>query len=301
MIYTHVTAAQRASKNKLIELFCDLRRANGWQIERIDTKVKGNRDRSEAERMLWNEHAKGLFEAAVLDDMDYLDLCIRRTSGDPLSLADRLCYERNTLQRSLNVDLTYDIIKLNHDGMLISRVQALSILLQHWETFAKNVDTILPEQELPLARIPKLRVELLLAMIIVVAGIADCDGIRGDAEITASGLFAFSDLCMRNRTMLEDLLGQPIRKDVQTNPIRQLNTFLKLGGLKLEPLLRQKRQKKSIRRYGFQQQRFNLMLSLASAFRSPDSIKSDLQEMHEMLAEQVGAPVPSPGELALSS
>jgi hypothetical protein len=137
---------------------------------------------------------------------------------------------------------------------------------------------VLCAQELSLARLPKLRGQSLLAMISIVAEIADADGIRGDAVVTASSLSRFADLCLRNQTVLEDLLGQPVRKDVRTNPIRQLNTFLKLGGLKLEPFLRQKRQKKSVRRYGFEQQKFELMWSLATAFRTTDSVRKERQE-----------------------
>ena len=185
MIYTHVTAAQRASKNRLIELFCELRKANGWEIERIDTRVDGNRDRSEAERLLWNEHTQGLFQAPVLNDDDYLDLCIREKDSDPLNLADRLSYERNTLERALGVDLTYDIIKLNYDGGLISRVEVLSSLIRDWHSFRSLAETVLSAQELSLARLPKLRGQILLAMIAIVAEIADADGIRRDAEVTA--------------------------------------------------------------------------------------------------------------------
>jgi hypothetical protein len=214
-----------------------------------------------------------------------------REAARKLGLADRLSYERNTLQRALGVDLTYGIIKLNYDNGLISRVGILSTLCRHWASFQNLVGIILSAQDLPLARVPKRRAEVVLAIIAVVAGIADRNGIRRDAQVTASGLSRFSDLCLRNKTMFEDVLGQPLRKDVRTNPIRQLNTFLKLGGLKLEPFLRQKRQKKSIRRYGFEQEKFDLMLSLASAFRTSDSIKKELLEARKMLAERAPDPM----------
>lgn len=285
MIYTHVIAAQRASKNKLIELFCELRVAQGWQIDHVDTRVNKNRDRSQAERSLWNEHTKGLFEAPVLDDLDYLDLCIRRERGDPLDLRDRLSYERNTLERTLRVQLTYDIIKLNYDGGLPGKVEVLADVVRHWSGFQDAAQVILGLQAQPLARIPKLRAQLLLSLIALVAGIGDATGLLRDTKVTAQGLSAFADLCANNKTVLEDLLGRKVRDDVKSNPIRQLNAFLGLGGLKLEPATRQKTQKKSVRGYAFNPEKFDTMLSLAKAFRTEKKVKKDLEEARELLRE----------------
>jgi hypothetical protein len=93
LIHTHVVAAQRASKNNLIELFCDLRRSQGWEIERNDEQSPTNKDRSEAEKRLWSDHVRGLLEADDVDDDEYLDLCILNES-QVLSPAERLRYER---------------------------------------------------------------------------------------------------------------------------------------------------------------------------------------------------------------
>ena len=88
-----MVAAQRASKNNLIELFCDLRRSQGWEIERNDEQSPTNKDRSEAEKRLWSDHVRGLLEADDVDDDEYLDLCILNES-QVLSPAERLRYER---------------------------------------------------------------------------------------------------------------------------------------------------------------------------------------------------------------
>jgi hypothetical protein len=195
-----------------------------------------------------------------------------------MSLEDNLCYERNTLQRALGVDLTYEIIKLNYDDGLIDRVEVLAQLMRHWHVLQNAVQTDLAAQELPLDRIRKSGPQSLLALIAMVSDVTDEKGIRRDAEVALSDLEDFVKLCCRNQTTLEELLGQRIRKDIQTNPVRQLNAFLKLGGLKLEPVKRQKREKKSVRRYGFVQDRYDLMMSLANAYRSPDDLKRDLEE-----------------------
>jgi hypothetical protein len=110
------------------------------------------------------------------------------------------------------------------------------------------------------------------------AGLAAEAGVRADAIVTAASLAPFSDVCLRNRTVIEELLGLPVRNDVSSNPVRQLNAFLKLAGLKVEEFKRRKKSKKSVREYGFVQAQFDEMASLARKFRSPDEIKADIEE-----------------------
>ena len=271
MIMTHITASQRASKNNLVERFCELRRSQGWTIEVNGTSIKGNKDRSQAERKLWQEHAYGLANAPMLDDDEYLDLCVRRSNGEPFSLADRLTYERNVMQRALGVVLTYNVIKLNYDGLLLSKVETLSSLMRDWSVFWQIASVINGSLEQPLARLAKASDRELLAVILLVSGIAGKAGINPDVRVDLAGLGKFARLCQRNQTHLEEVLGQPVRKDVATNPIRQLNAFLKLGGLKLDALLREKHQRKSVRLYGFNTGKFEEMSALALAFQSPEA------------------------------
>lgn len=279
MIYTHVTAAQRASKNKLIDLFCELRESQGWEIEHIDTRVPKNRDRSEAERKLWNEQAKGLLAASNVDDDEFLDLSIRLDKGDPLTIGERLIYARNKLQRSLGVALTYDIIKLNHDDRLVERIEVLSSILKQWSFLCLICKPLLAEQGLPLARIPKVNPIVLVSLAMIVAGIADENGLQSSAVILAANLGPFADICVRNRTNIERLLGQKVRDDVATNPVRQLNIFLRLAGLKLIPIRRSKQAGQTKRGYGLDQQTLPLMFSLAQAFRPPEEVVEELSRL----------------------
>lgn len=277
MICTHVIASQRASKNRLIELFCELRRANGWTIEHDSSRVEGNKDRSNAEKAIWNEHAKALLRAPRLDDNEFFDLLVRKESSEPLNLADQCCFERNSLERSLGVGLTYEIIKLNHDGQLPDRVETLSKLTQHKSTYSDIVNLLVAEINKPLARIQKLDRILLLQIIARVAGLSDEAGLRADAVVNVASLTAFVSVCKRNQTLLEELLGRPVRNDVSSNPVRQLNAFLMLGGLKLETIKRRKKSKKSVREYGFEQDRLIQMVSLAEAFKPLEVIKATLE------------------------
>jgi hypothetical protein len=100
--------------------------------------------------------------------------------------------------------------------------------------------------------------------------------------VTVGSLVRFAKLCVRNRTVIEELTGLPVRADVEKNPIRQLNAFLAMAGLKLEAIKRRKTSKKTVREYGFSRPRFDLMMSLGNAFKSPQTIIENLKERGDL-------------------
>jgi hypothetical protein len=282
LIHTHVVAAQRASKNNLIELFCELRRSQGWEIERNDEQSPPNKDRSEAEKRLWSQYVRGLLEADDVDDDEYLDLCILHES-QALSPAERARYERNFLQRALSVDLTYDILVLNHDNGLLDRVGALSDLQKRWKNLLTNVRTILESQGDELYRLSGDKA-LLMAVLAIAAGIAGESGFRSDARITVQQLSGFADLCERNGNFIHERTGVPIRRDVRTNPVRQLNELLKILGLRVNAVAREKRAKRATRYYALDPARLELMVRLASSYRCKKDIRAEIEERRSVAA-----------------
>lgn len=282
LIYTHVVAAQRASKNDLIELFCDLRRSQGWEIEKNDEQSPPNKDRSEAEKRLWSDHVRGLLEADDVDDDEYLDLCILKENQVP-SPTERLRYERNFLQRALSVDLTYDILVLNHDNRLLARVETLSKLQERWKDLLKSVRMILVSQGDELSRLSGDKT-ILMAVLAVAAGIAGESGFRSDTRITVQQLSAFADLCERNKNFIHERTGVPIRRDVRSNPVRQMNELLKILGLKVNPVAREKRAKRATRYYALDPTKLELMTRLASAYRCNKDIKAEIEERRSAAA-----------------
>jgi hypothetical protein len=277
-----VVAAQRASKNNLIELFCELRRSQGWEIERNDEQSPPNKDRSEAEKRLWSQYVRGLLEADDVDDDEYLDLCILHES-QALSPVERARYERNFLQRALSVDLTYDILVLNHDNKLLDRVGALSDLQKRWKNLLTNVRTILESQGDELYRLSGDKV-LLTAVLAIAAGVAGESGFRSDARITVQQLSGFADLCERNGNFIHERTGVPIRRDVRTNPVRQLNELLRILGLKVNAVAREKRAKRATRYYALDPARLELMVRLASSYRRKKDIRAEIEERRSVAA-----------------
>jgi hypothetical protein len=271
MICTHITAAQRASKNRLIELFRKLREANGWIVTPVSDPVMPNKDRSEAQRALWNEHANELLKARSVDEASFMDLCIRRSQGDPLSAIERAEFERNYLEHTFGITLSYDIIKLNYDCGLVQRAATLQQLTKAWDH--RIFLAILEAAEQPLNRLQKLPPSVLLGTVLVAAGVGGKAGIDRNAVVDHNGLTRFVALCTRNKTLLEELLDQPLRREIDKNPVRQLNAFLKLAGLKLEAINRKKSGGKTTRGYAFDGAKFDLMCDLAARYRDLDAAK----------------------------
>lgn len=271
MIYSHVVAAQRSSKNRLIQVFCELRRKHGWEIETVTSSRKKDLDRQEAEKTLWSEKLNGLLNAPVLDDPDYFDLEIRQ-SEEPLNPRDRFTYERNQLERVLGAPLSHGIICLNYDGHLIDRVAVLNALETHWDTLWDEAGRELEALRLPLARLPKMPAERLLCLVARVTGLAGPQGFDSEVSVASEDLQEFADLCERNRTMIEEVLKRELRKDIQQNPVRQLGVLLSFCGLKLEKRGRLRIEGKPRRLYGLDRKTFAEMTSFADGFQAPEEL-----------------------------
>lgn len=281
MIYSHVVASQRSSKNRLIEAFCELRRKHGWDIEPIRSSEKKDVDRREAERALWQEKVRQLLSAPVLDDDEYFDLVVERESLGRLDKRSEYTYARNTIERQLGAPLTYDIICLNYDDRLCERVAILKSILSQWDLLQADAEKNLDEANQPLGRLPKMPEERLLCVTTRVAGLCGTAGFDENASVTADDLEAFSSLCEKNRTLMEELLGTELRKDIRSNPVRQLNIFLKFCGLRLEKRDRKRTGGRAKRIYGLNREILTEMARFAANFQQP----SDLKEAYERLRD----------------
>jgi len=272
MISTHITAAQRASKNRLIDLFCALREANGWEIEHVETKVSDTGVRKNAEAALFLQNADDLLSARSLDAQELLDYEERASRGDPLTPAERVELEKAKIEHALDLPLTYEIIKLNYDGKLLDRVALLASVVEGWKHLFETATRAIDEQEVRLDRLPAHSIPYLIMTIAASAGLSTPAGLDLGAKVEAARLAPFILLCEKNRTILEEKFGVQMRSDVKTNPVRQLNVFLKRLGLRLELDKRSKVLGTTVRIYSFSPGPAGTMASLASRFRDEDAL-----------------------------
>lgn len=265
----HVTAQQRASKNRLVELFCALRVANGWTVERVDG-VASTSPVTAAREILAAERAEKLLAAPLLGNDDYIELDVKIQNGTNLSDDDRIVHERNHFERTVGVPLDAHLVELNRDGRLLARIGILAAVLPLLPVADQGPDLInllLEATTTPKGRLHKTKPERLMAVLIRVAGLTSAGGFDDKAVVSVDSLTKFVGVCRDNRTMIEEIFGQPLRNDFQKKPTRQLNEILKKAGLELTRADTRKVAGRKIRYYGISRDILVIMTTLAVSYR----------------------------------
>jgi len=268
-LYAHVTALQRASKNRLVELFCALREANGWTVEWVDGAASTS-PVTAAREILAAERAERLLAASLLGNDDYIELDMKIQNGTNLSDEDRIVYERNHFERTVGVPLDARLVELNRDGKLLARIGILAGVLPLLPIAHQGADTVnwlLEPTTTPKGRLHKTQPERLMAILIRVAGLTSAEGFDDKAVVSVDSLTRFVGICRDNRTMIEEIFGQPLRNDFHKKPTRQLNEILKRAGLELIEAEVRKAAGRKIRYYGISRDVLATMTTLALSYR----------------------------------
>jgi hypothetical protein len=282
LICVHVTAAHRASKNRLLELFSELREANGWSIERVNPRT-GTAAYDKARMMLAAERAEMLLAAETLPDPEFIELDTMVTKGAAVTPQERITHEKNHFERTVGASLDRELIELNRDGRLIERVIALADVTTNWrhDYSSEVIDHFLREGAKPRARLQQMKPPRMIAVLMRVAGLTATDGFKPGHVVTIGELSGFVELCRENRTMIEETLSEPLRDDLAANPVRQLNRFLGRVGLKVASVGSVNVQGVKIRRYALDRKRLETMMSLAKSYR----IEEDRREYEKEVAK----------------
>jgi hypothetical protein len=271
MICAHVTALQRASKNRLVELFRQLREANGWSIEWVDAKAS-RKPYEEAQQMLAAERTEMLQNAEIVSDDDYVELDARVKAGAVLSKAERIVHEKNRFERTAGVPMDDAVLGMDSDGKLLGQIETLADIVAVWEKdnqFDDLVEALLEPTTLPEGRLQDMKPALLMAALLRAAELTEIDGFRAEFRtspevvISVDKLARFVAICAANRTVIEEILDRPLRGNFGVNPVRQLNELLERIGLGLDEVNVKKIARRKVRSYGFPAGRVETMLKLA--------------------------------------
>jgi hypothetical protein len=279
-ICAHVTALERASKNRLVDLFCKLREDSGWVIERVDEKERAS-PYKEAKKQRKQERAQLLLEAPSLTDADFIDLDARVEAGDVLSPEEEAAREKHVFRTTVGVELDAELVQMNLDGRLIDRVQTLAPIVAIWgkphldDPFAMMAEPT----RLPNGRLQNMALDRTIGVLLRVAGLTDRAGIKPGHVATAAGLADFARVCRENRTVVEEVFGEAVRDDLEKNPVRQLNAFLKRIGLKLK---REKTAKTAgggkLRFYSLDHASLSRMISLAHSYLEAETRREKAEQ-----------------------
>lgn len=282
MLCAHGIALERASKNRLIELFCRLREANGWRIERVGERVQDS-SYKEARDELRQERDDMLLAAPSLNSSDFIDLDMRVAAKGSLSPKDRAAHEKYVFERDIGVKLDAEIIALNPDGRLKNRVETLSEIVELWDRPDCGVTKALME---PLhegeGRLQKMSVAWMIGVLANVAKLSTTAGLRSEAAISSTDLAEFSRVCRTNRTVIEEVFSEAMRSDFAKDPVKQLNRFIGRIGLRLSCTREQKRSGSKTRYYSLDPAVVREMLRLA---RSCLAVR-DRKKTEALLEEQ---------------
>jgi hypothetical protein len=137
LICAHVTALRRASMNRLVELFCELRQHNGWTIEHVGEMAETSPFKA-AKEALTAERAQKLLAAPTLPNTEFDELEARALKGANLSDEERFAYEKNDFERTVGVGLDRELIEMNADGRLIEKIVAMARILSLGPSTAKG-------------------------------------------------------------------------------------------------------------------------------------------------------------------
>jgi hypothetical protein len=267
MICAHVTALQRASKNRLIELFCSLREANGWTVELV-TDIAPTGPYEPARKMLEAERTTMMLEAQPLCDVEYMEFDEKISKGANVTLTERIVHEKSHFERTVGCPLDAELVRMNLDGRLLDRtVKLAEILAILSATHSRDkIDLLLAPTAEPKGRLRQTEPGMLIAVLVRSAELITPDGLAADHSICVDDLSRFVRVCRDNQTVIEEVLGEQLRDDIELKPIRQLNRFLRPIGLKLTPDKTKKIAGRKLRYYRIAEKLLGTMTRLSRSY-----------------------------------
>jgi hypothetical protein len=217
------------------------------------------------------EHAEKLLNAPTLPDVDFIELEARALKGANLTEEERFAYEKNDFERTVGVGLDRELVEMNADGRLIEKIVAMAKILSSWSIDSELFDNLLRPTLQPHGRLSNMEPEYLVPVMMRAAGLTTAGGFDADATVSVDTLSRFVTICRVNRTVIEEIMGEPIIRDFETKPVSQLGRFLRRVGLKLAKAQTEKVAGKKVRRYEIPVSQRDRMTALARSYLEAES------------------------------
>lgn len=192
----------------------------------------------------------------------------RVSQGATLTKEERITHKRNRFERTVGMPLTEELVDMNADGKLLDRIATLAEILSIWSTDYPDdlVDTLLAPTSEPKGRLQGTKPELLIAVLMRAAGLTHPGGFNADKLLSVDSLRGFVAVCRENRTVIEEILDEPIRGDLESKPVRQLNRYLRRVGLALSLAKIEKAAGRKIRYYAVAAEALETMTKLSRSY-----------------------------------
>lgn len=285
-VFASITAAQRASKNRLRKNFIDLRTADGWTVTAVAKDAtlaaagRAVRKGAKEERRLMKFEA--LLAAPQISKDDYEKLR-KNERAEKLRDADRPAMERYAIESFYYQDLNNDLLEQDNEGRLQRQIRQYELLMTRDDILQdrdqKNSDNFTSDRA---ERLPKKRD---LVSLFEKAGIWRNGEFDIEARITSSHLNDFSAECVRKKTGLERRFNVAVRRDVFKKPIQQLNDLLDLVGLCARTDGRSQKGGQSVTSYRLDEERLAVVSEWAD-LRANRELVSAWREARETLDDE---------------
>ena len=250
-IFAEVTALQRASRNRLLHNFVELRQHNGWKIEDVaEDKVLravGKVFLDDAKAAEAEREQKLLLHARQIEWEEYETLLSRAVESS-VSEADRLSMRRYEIEAFYRQNVTSELLVLDENGNLRDQIKNLELLTTD-EHLLKRRDKNDGEDLLG-DRPEYFERKRVLQELLQTANLLAPDGqILTSVVLKMADLRSFAEYCRDEKALIERLLDVQVRRDVMRNPVQQLGIVLRLFGLFLDRESIGKQRAKKIYKY----------------------------------------------------
>lgn len=279
-IWAQVQAANRGSKNSLAPLFENLRAHNGWVAVdglagqdfdsiAIRSQAASNQLRA-AKAARANERAQRIAAARSLGESEAEELIALEKAEKPLTAEQALSLERFRIERFYAEEISEELVTFDNEGRTREQVRLLELVVSDgkdaaWtDLFERHSQFLGFDRQQRLARRELLR-ELFTAAALMRADTAEFDP---DARVSARTLSAFALVVRERDRQVDLLLGKPVRRDLEKNPVGQLTALLGMVGLELEEATVTQRGGKKMRGYRLRPKDFKRMSQILDARRA---------------------------------
>ncbi|TIW03839.1 MAG: hypothetical protein E5V77_02310 [Mesorhizobium sp.] len=273
-IAASVLSSQRASKNDLKINFIEYVSRQGWEVKSVPTKGAVHRTGTVAwalGKKLTRAKAIGrLMNAKSMSDDEFAQVSATLKDDNFIDDGTRASFTRSFIERFYRYDISPDLIELDDNGHMRSRVILFEQLIDKkllelkvkmaFDVFSSEIQS----PELIKSRGLK---ELFTAALLAKTPYYSLGEFKSGAECRTEDLGEFVDYIRKHAITFETQFDRPVRADLAEKPISQLKVVFDEIGLGLINTRTETIDGKKSYLYGIKKEHLDLMIGLAERRR----------------------------------
>lgn len=238
-VAAHVMVAERSSQNRIQTLFAELRHANGWDITVVEKPdpATPNKSWKDAQRDVREFRIEGILNAGPVDDATARELSDAKDRGVKLTKEDNFRLQRYELEKAYSQPVSRMLIERDNGGKLRNQIQVYRQIFNAREGSQSWIFDL--QNDIQACRaLHRNPLWVLCVAMLMSAGLMDGQKLLVRKVIRGDDLGLFKKTLRINRVLIEEAFEAPLRRDFESNPVRQLNALIGKAGLKLIPVKR---------------------------------------------------------------